>query len=165
MVNDIRDYFPKNATRPYYISGAPECFLNASGNPFMGKSMQEAKYDYLWIQFYNNNCSANSLFENPAENKNGAGYFNLKDWPAYLSDGASKDAKLLVGLPGAPDAAAKFDYVAPENLASLVAQSKNVTNFAGIMVYDAGAVSQGAEEGATNGDNYIQLAKTALNSA
>jgi chitinase len=127
----------------------------------MGLSMTQAKYDYLWIQFYNNNCAANDLFRDSNENPNGAGYFNLKDWPKYLGNGASKNAKLLVGLPGASDAAENYDFVASKNLASLVSQAQNVPNFAGVMIYDAGAVS----ESSTNGKDYAQLVKDALNNA
>jgi chitinase len=158
MLNHLRGYFARDTSHAYHIAGAPQCPLPESN---MGLSMTQAKYDYLWIQFYNNNCAANDLFRDSNENPNGAGYFNLKDWPKYLGNGASKNAKLLVGLPGASDAAENYDFVASKNLASLVSQAQNVPNFAGVMIYDAGAVS----ESSTNGKDYAQLVKDALNNA
>jgi chitinase len=160
MVKNLRGYFSRDPSHSYYISGAPQCGIEDKN---MGKSLQEAKYDYLWIQFYNNACSANDLFKDPNTNPNGAGYFNFKDWPKYLRNGASKDAKLFVGISGARAAAAEFDYVASNNLPSLVDQSKNVPNFAGVMVYDAAAVSSHGTS--TPGKNYVQVVKDTLNKA
>lgn len=158
LVNTLRGYFSSDSNNKYYIGGAPQCPLPEEN---MGLAMSQAQFDYLWVQFYNNNCAANDLFEDSSNNPTGAGSYNLGDWPGYLSGGASANAKLLTGLPGAPDAADSFDYVDPSNLDSLVSQSKGVANWGGIMVYDAGA----SNEIDVNGKNYAQLTKAALNSA
>lgn len=158
MINTLRGYFPNDSSHSYYIGGAPQC---PTPDANMGPSINQAQYDYLWIQFYNNNCAANDLFQDSNNNPDGAGSFNLKDWPGVIANGASKNAKLLVGIPGSHDAATNYDYVASKNLPSLVSQSKGVKNFGGIMVYDAGA----SDEVNVNGQNYVQLVKSALNGA
>ena len=80
----------------------------------------------------------------------------------FEGNGASENAKLLVGLPGAPDAGdIDYYYVHPENVPSLISQSQGTDNFAGIMIYDAGA----SDEIDYNGNNYAQVVKNALNNA
>jgi len=166
MINALRDYFPSDSSRTYYIGGAPQCYIDGStpgGDDNMGLSMQAAQYDYLWIQFYNNNCAANNLFNNTALNtETGDGTYNFGDWPGVLKGGASENAKLLVGLPGAPDAGdIDYYYVHPHNVPSLISQSQGTKNFAGIMIYDAGA----SDEINYKGNNYAQVVKNALNNA
>lgn len=167
LVNTLRNYFKNDTSRSYYIGGAPQCYIDSSvagGDSNMGPSMMAAQYDYLWIQFYNNECAANDLFNNTNLNTETGpgGNYNFASWPAVLQGGASENAKLLVGIPGAPDAGdIDYYYVHPDNVPSLVDQSKNVTNFDGIMIYDAGA----SDEINDNGQNYAQVCKSALNNA
>jgi chitinase len=154
MINHLRGYFSRDPNHQYFIGGAPQCPIPEKN---MGLSIRQAQYDYLWIQFYNNDCSASTLFDG-----SGGSAYNLKDWPGHISDGASKNAKLLVGLPGS-NAEAQGYYIPSNKLASLVDQSKNVPGFDGIMVYDAGDVSSHGTN--TPGKNYIQVVKQVLNNA
>ncbi|KAH7386321.1 putative chitinase 3 precursor [Cadophora sp. MPI-SDFR-AT-0126] len=135
LVNSLRGYFPSDSSNTYYISGAPQCPL-PEGN--MGHSMMEAQYDYLWIQFYNNYCGAADLVKNSSQNPDGAGSFNFADWPGYLANGASANAKLHVGLPGDKAEAGDYFYIPSNSLPTVLANSEGVKGYNGFMIYDAG---------------------------
>ncbi len=48
----------------------------------MDQAIKEAEFYYLFIQFYNNQCSANDLFRDSNDNPNGpGGRYNLAEWP------------------------------------------------------------------------------------
>jgi chitinase len=59
----------------------------------MSVVIQGVQFDYLWIQFYNNNnytvpCSLGI---------NGGAAFNYNNWTSYIASTPSKGAKLFVG--------------------------------------------------------------------
>lgn len=61
--------------------------------PNMGIIIQGVQFDYLWIQFYNNNnytvpCSLGI---------NGGAPFNYNNWTSFVETTPSKNAKLFVG--------------------------------------------------------------------
>ncbi|WPG98469.1 putative chitinase 3 precursor [Acrodontium crateriforme] len=155
MINALRAYFPSDTSNTYYISGAPQCPMPEEN---MGTSMMQAKYDYLFIQFYNNNCGAGDL-THPGGNPNGDGTYNLAQWPAYIANGASKSAKLLVGLAGSTTAASgTFDFIPPNELPELIANSEGVKGFSGVMVWEAGET----DKSPTNGCTYTQEIRRVL---
>lgn len=105
LVNNLRGHFASDPANTYFISGAPQCPLPIAD---MDQAIKEAQFDYLFIQFYNNECSANDLFRDSNDNPNGpGGRFNLADWPGYLSGTASANAKLHCGVPGSIQGAGK----------------------------------------------------------
>lgn len=106
LVNALRGYFSQDSDNEYYISGAPQC---PHPDKNMGNSIMEAQYDYLWIQFYNNNCAAREAVSNE-NNPNGNGYYNLNEWPDYISNGASRNAKLYTGIPGQKAEAGEYRF-------------------------------------------------------
>lgn len=98
---------------------------------FAGNSINQAQYDYLSIQFYNNECAAVHAYD-------GSNLFNLADWPGVIANGASANAKLLVGLPGNPAEAGSDQFVPIDHLADVYEASKNVAGFDGFMVFEVG---------------------------
>lgn len=104
LLNALRNYFPNDPDNTYYISGAPQCFIKDAN---MGNSLMQAQYDYIWIQFYNNNCAAADAISDSNDNPNGAGSYNIADWPGYLSGGASANARLYTGIPSSKESAGK----------------------------------------------------------
>lgn len=117
MLNKLRSYFEADTAHKYYIGGAPQCYLNDNKNmdTNMGHSINQAKYDYLWIQFYNNECAATHAYD-------GSNQFNLNKWPGVIANGASKNAKLLVGIPG--NKAEAPEYVPTAHLADVYNAAK-----------------------------------------
>lgn len=52
MISTLRSNFASDPKNTYYITGAPQCPIP---EPNMGIIIQNAKFDYLWPQWYNNN--------------------------------------------------------------------------------------------------------------
>jgi chitinase len=155
LVTKLRSYFASDTTNSYVISGAPQCPL-PEGN--MGQAITSSQFDWLFIQFYNNDgCSAYQLFNNDG------GSFNYDAWVSYVSGTPSSGAKLFVGLPASPDAStgdssgSKY-YVSPTNLASLVGTYSSHAQFGGIMLWDAG----NSDTVNDNGCNYAQEVHSVL---
>jgi chitinase len=66
MINRLRERFTENPSKKYLISGAPQCPLPEVN---MGEMINAAKFDLLWIQFYNNDfrqCTARQWADNYA---------------------------------------------------------------------------------------------------
>ena len=82
LVTKLRSYFSSDPSHTYYISGAPQCPLPETN---MGAAIKSAKFDYLFIQFYNNDyCSAYQLFQNDG------GSFNYDSWVSYIANTPSE---------------------------------------------------------------------------
>lgn len=52
MISTLRENFATDSDNAYYITGAPQCPIP---EPNMGIIIGNATFDYIWIQFYNNN--------------------------------------------------------------------------------------------------------------
>lgn len=119
----------------------------------MGTSINQAKYDYLSIQFYNNGCAASHAYD-------GSNAFNLNKWPGVIANGASKNAKLLVGIPGNKAEARTEDYIPTAHLADVYNAAKGVQGFAGFMVYEVGDTKSVVVK---NGCDYFGQINSVLN--
>ena len=137
---DIEEYFDDNKNgypsmvtklrqligaqqRPFLVTAAPECPL-ATQFFKMKKIIDTAKFDALFIQFYNNAaCQGDS------------NTFNFDAWVDYIKNTPSKDALLYVGLPGS-DVSAKTGYLSPEKAVALVEGLKGNPKFGGVMLWD-----------------------------
>lgn len=134
MINKLRDLFTTDSANTYYISGAPQC---PNPEPNMGDMITDSKFDMLFIQFYNNDpCSANSYADGDKQD------FNFDSWYDFTNQGASKGAKLFVGVPAGPlgatgDDSGKKYYVPPSGMADLVNEYKSHPGFSGVMSWDA----------------------------
>ncbi|CCX31705.1 glycoside hydrolase superfamily [Pyronema domesticum] len=121
------------------ISGAPQC-------PKPDASLQDTVYklDYLFIQFYNNWCGTTSI---PS---------SFADWSQDLA-AKNPGAKLFVGVPGAADAAGS-GYMQPSQMASMVSQVKNKSNYGGVMTWDWAYAKNNI---GSDGRNYMQALRQA----
>ncbi|KAM6600928.1 hypothetical protein CsatA_020537 [Cannabis sativa] len=103
-----------------YLTAAPQCpFPDA----WLSGALNTGLFDYVWIQFYNNN---------PCEYSGNAD--NLKSywsqWTSSISAG-----QIFLGLPASPDAAGS-GYVAPDVLSSEVLPTvKNSPKYGGVMLW------------------------------
>lgn len=156
VVSKLRSNFASDTTNTYYISGAPQCPLPEEN---MGTAIQGAQFDWLYIQFYNNDeCSAYQLFDNDG------GTFNYDDWVTYVAGTPSESAKLFVGLPASTlastdnNSGAKY-YVQPSDLVSLVSEYSSHAQFGGVMLWDAGY----SDDNTADGCNYSQEVHSILN--
>ncbi|KAK9472735.1 endochitinase [Dipodascopsis tothii] len=124
LVSTLRSHFESSdATKDYYISGAPQCpFPDAS----LGDALDSAWFDFVFVQFYNNYCSVSD----PSQ----FNYDTWEDWASATS--VNPNVRLFVGVPGSSSAAGS-GYVVPSALAELVDSIENKANFGGIMIWDA----------------------------
>lgn len=153
MIKQLRSNFAKDSSNKYYITGAPQCFLPETN---MGTIIQNSEFDYLWIQFYNNNCAL--AIDN---GKN----FNYKDWTDILFTTQSRNASLFIGLPASVNASTGSDsgsqyYIAPEQLTTHINSQKSEQNFGGVMLWDAGYSDGNINNGCTYAQNIHHILVT-----
>ncbi|KAF4971264.1 hypothetical protein FZEAL_9891 [Fusarium zealandicum] len=148
MINEFR-----RLNEDVIITGAPQCPINPEYF-YMSDMINDAKFDALFIQFYNNRgCDAVDDADLSWDK------FNYDDWVDIIDRSKySKSAKLYVGLPASPDAAPAGGYLEPEALKELVCELKDKSHFAGISLWD---LTRGANN-EVNGKNYNQHAMDAL---
>lgn len=152
----LRSNFESDSDNTYYITGAPQCPIP---EPNMGAMIEKAQFDYLFVQFYNNNNYTVPC----ALPFNGNAPFNYKNWTSFISDTPSAKAKVFIGAPASKlasngnESGATY-YITPEQLASLVGEYKSDANFGGTMLWDSGFSDKNVIDGCT----YAQQAKRIL---
>lgn len=148
LLAKLRSNFASDGSNTYYITGAPQCPIP---EPNMQVIVTNAKFDYLWVQFYNNpGCSVN-------------GDINFNDWVSNVANTPSSGAKIFIGVPASPLAATGTSsgsqyYLDPNSLATLVNQYKSNSAFGGVMMWSAGY----SDSNVNNGCSYAQEAKSIL---
>jgi chitinase len=167
MISTLRALFLTNPCKEYIITGAPQCTVP---DAIMDTMIQTVQFDALWIQYYNTDaCSARTWVKgNTALNNTGksttAG-FTYDNWVARTATGASKNAKLYIGLPGTPGDAAyghSNDFLWPTEAKNLIKTYVKDTRFGGVMIWEAtGADSQYVETG-SGLLNYYDFIKSVL---
>ncbi|ELR10751.1 hypothetical protein VC83_00126 [Pseudogymnoascus destructans] len=171
MINRLRNYFPEGSN--YLITGAPQCVVNDANMDLM---IQGAKFDIIWVQFYNTDgCAARDWVKlNPNYEKTGVETTVPKDYPfggfsydAWLKrlqapGSKSKNAKLSIGVLGTSntDRTVSIDYyLSSAQLKPLIDEYYCHDNFGGFMIWDA--VSAGNNKDA-NGVTYQAQIKNLL---
>ena len=138
----------------YIITGAPQC---PKSEDFMTTMIKDSKFDEIYMQFYNNpSCSTNDTEGLMA---------SWDDWYGRVNAGASKGAKIFLGMPSAKPAAGDGwkggpdpYYIEPKAMAELVNKAKSKKSFAGVMLWDAG----NAMNNTVDGCNYHQQVRNVL---
>ncbi|KAL6311636.1 hypothetical protein AAG906_027423 [Vitis piasezkii] len=104
--------------RTVYLSAAPQCpFPDA----WMGTAIATGLFDYVWVQFYNNDCQ----FSGNADKL-------ISAWNQWTTIQAGQ---VFLGLPAAPEAAGS-GYIAPDVLVSQVLPSiKTSPKYGGVMLW------------------------------
>jgi chitinase len=151
LISTLRSHFAEDPGKQYFITGAPQCLIP---EPNMQEIITTSKFDYLWVQFYNNwGCSVPTP--------------NFGSWVLNIANTPSSRAKLFLGVPASPDAATGTSsgaqyYADPDALAGMVSSigANSTSAFGGIMMWDAG-FSDANVDGSCN---YAQEAKSILTS-
>ncbi|KAL3952676.1 hypothetical protein ACCO45_012619 [Purpureocillium lilacinum] len=115
--------------------------------------LQQASFDALFIQFYNN-----PVCDYVADGNGDK--FNLDEWISFMAKSNSKSAKLYVGLPGGPTSdSAGSGYISPDKVKELVCKySTKTPNWGGISIWDLDT----AAANVVNGKNFNQHVADAL---
>jgi len=135
MIKRLREHF-RGTSKQYLITGAPQCVVPDAN---MGQMITYAKFDIIWIQYYNTaQCSArNWVTANPNYTTTGVeepSGFSFDAWETFLVGTESSDAKLYIGLPGA---GSPTWYLSPTEASSLIKAYYCKPNFGGIMIWEA----------------------------
>ncbi|TAQ84431.1 hypothetical protein B7494_g7244 [Chlorociboria aeruginascens] len=92
MITRLRERFLENPSKEYLITGSPQCPDVIPGTGDMATMISGARFDALWIQFYNNEaCSARTYVSDPDSNG-----FNYDAWVGFVNSGLSAGAKLRI---------------------------------------------------------------------
>ncbi|KAI0847622.1 glycoside hydrolase superfamily [Daldinia vernicosa] len=148
MVNHLRDLITADS-ESIILTAAPQCPQSADYFQ-METILQQAKFDKIWIQFYNNpTCEAWSTG------------FNYNDWESFISGGVNSAAELFIGLPGSASAVGLLGsgYITAQQAKDLICTYKKQEHFGGAMLWDAYYASQNKD---LAGKNYYDLVAEAL---
>jgi len=154
FITKLRSYF-ESASNTYYISAAPQCPYPDFLGPGTGTPFTSAWFDFVWIQFYNNNCGLNAY---PKK-------FNFATWAAWATSSAvNPNMKLFIGAPASPDAAGS-GYVSASTLQTIVAatQSSYPNVFGGVMLWDTSNSDANSNYGGTVAE-YLHSSASTTNS-
>ncbi|KAI1104567.1 glycoside hydrolase [Jackrogersella minutella] len=149
MVNHLRDLIDGDSEE-MILTAAPQCPQSA---PYfqMKTILQEAKFDKIWIQFYNNpSCEANTTG------------FNYNDWASFIDGGINAAAELFIGLPGSLDAVGLLGtgYITADQAKDVICTYKNKEHFGGLMLWDAYFASANIID--LEGNTYLDTVAAAL---
>ncbi|OSC97704.1 glycoside hydrolase family 18 protein [Trametes coccinea BRFM310] len=113
-----------NKNKYYYITAAPQC---PYPDAYIGAALNEAPFDAVYVQFYNNYCG----LDQPSE-------YNFATWDNWAkTKSANPDVKVYIGAPGSSDSAGE-GYVSVSKLASYVSDAQEkYSSFGGVMLWDA----------------------------
>lgn len=156
MISKLRTLFASDSGNTYYITGAPQCPIP---EPNMGTMIGNATFDYLFVQFYNNNNYTYPC----ALPINGNAPFNYDQWVEFTSTTLSSSAEIFIGVPASPLGAngspsGETYYATPEQLATIVNEYKSHERFGGVMMWSAGF----SDANVNNGCTYAQEAHSIL---
>lgn len=127
MINRLKNtQFPKDTSKSYYISGAPQCPLP---DFHLAGPIANSWFDFLFVQFYNNPSCSGRAAVNYA-----AGDSFLK-WTQTPSKNAN--VKIYFGLPASTQAAAASDYLTQPEVKDLVQRFSPNAKWGGIMLWES----------------------------
>ncbi|KAI9000467.1 glycoside hydrolase superfamily [Trametes punicea] len=113
-----------NKKKYYYITAAPQC---PYPDAYIGAALNEAPFDAVYVQFYNNYCG----LDQPSE-------YNFATWDNWAkTQSANPNVKVYIGAPGSSDSAGE-GYVSVSTLSSYVSDAQEkYSSFGGVMLWDA----------------------------
>ncbi|ORX70228.1 glycoside hydrolase, partial [Linderina pennispora] len=132
FIDRMRSYYATDSSKQYYIAAAPQC---PYPDAYLGSVMNNAWFDMVYVQFYNNYCGLNAY----------PSWFNYADWDNWAKTvSVNKNVKIFIGAPGGPSAASS-GYVSASTLQTIYNDVRSkYSSLGGIMTWD---VSQGRASG------------------
>lgn len=152
MISTLRSNFASDPAHTYYITGAPQCPLP---EPNMGTIIANSVFDKIWVQFYNNNNGLDNIpYESCSLGFNGNAPFNYNQWADFIATTPSKDAKLYIGAPASTlasngNSGGAIYYITPDQMATLVSETRGNSTFGGVMMWSAGYSDSNVNNGCT----------------
>ncbi|ORX86717.1 glycoside hydrolase [Basidiobolus meristosporus CBS 931.73] len=145
FIRKLRTYFDTDKSRKYITSAAPQC---PYPDMFLGNALDEAWFDMVYIQFYNNYCTPSI-----------PGHFNYGIWDHWAkTKSVNPDVKLFIGTLGNPKAGS-YGYMTPDELKPLIDSTRQqYSSFGGVMTWEAST----SESSMINGVSFAQSVKNIL---
>ena len=167
MLTQLRVLFATNPCKKYLITGSPQCIVPDAA---MDTMIQTVAFDALWVQFYNNpTCSARTWVSynsalNSTNGKNSTAGFTYDSWVSRTAAGASKDAKIYLGLLGGPAGSASHsdDFLWPTEATNLINTYVKDTRFGGVMLWEATVADEQFVKSGSSLVNYYTFIKSVL---
>lgn len=152
FAGQLRKLMNADKTKTWLLTAAPQCY----SPDYMQLAFQTVSFDALFIQFYNNHCSASTWVKGANQNVPSQS-FNLGYWQSWSQSSANlnKNVKLFVGMLGSSIDTTQTGYASAWRAGQLIADAKRFPNFAGAMLWSAAM--------ATAQPSYVTAIKTALN--
>jgi chitinase len=122
FVKQIRAH-AKGANKQFYVTAAPQCpFPDAS----IGEALNEAPFDAVFVQFYNNYCGLNHQQD-----------YNFDTWDTWAkTQSPNPNVKVYIGA-AASQVAAGSGYVDVSTLANFATDAQQkYPSFGGVMLWD-----------------------------
>lgn len=128
FVTQMRTHYTSATDKTYYVTGAPQCVFP---DAYLGDALNNAYFDAVYVQFYNNFCGVNN-FNNP----NAWDFGQWDNWAKTQSP--NKNVKVFLGVPASTSAANAGSYVDPGTLAGIISSTRSqYSSFGGVMYWDA----------------------------
>ncbi|KAI0015416.1 chitinase [Xylariomycetidae sp. FL0641] len=120
-----------DASKPYYLSAAPQCpYPDAADGAMLDGAVA---FDFVMVQFYNNYCGASAYV--PGAGAADQFNFNFATWDAWARDTSANPAvKVLLGVPA--NAGAGAGYLPAATLDPVIQFAKQYPSFGGVMMWD-----------------------------
>lgn len=167
LINRLQTHFADYkklvpSSKKFLITASPQCVVKDAN---MGDMILGAKFDMIFIQFYNTAaCSARTwITANPnyaSTRKEISSGFSYDSWVTAITASGSKSsaAKIFIGLPGSTGAVATSSYyLKAAEMKSLIQSYWCHKNFGGIMIWEAIYAEKNTQ------GNFYQAAKSVLN--
>jgi chitinase len=108
----------------------------------MGAMISQVELDIIWVQYYNTpGCSAQDwVLANPNYASTGieqSSGFSYNGWADFLKGTASENAKIYIGVPGAPNTDGLDWFLNQTQISSLISAYFCKKNFGGVMIWEA----------------------------
>ncbi|KAI2463186.1 glycoside hydrolase family 18 protein [Annulohypoxylon bovei var. microspora] len=130
-----------NGGQRFYLAAAPQCPFPDQNNQALLHGDSAVAFDFVMVQFYNNAKCDTRVFGSATDASQTG--FNMDKWDAWARSSKNANAKVFLGVPGAPSAVSPSEqesYQPPKQLAPIIAYSKRFSSFAGVMIWDMSQV-------------------------
>ncbi|GMM38257.1 hypothetical protein DASC09_055960 [Saccharomycopsis crataegensis] len=124
LIETLQNYTSSSTKKKYYYSAAPQCpYPDQNMNTILaGNSL-----DMVFVQFYNNDCNANSNSS-----------FNWDTWADYAQNTSlNSDVQVYLGLPGSVNSSSTGYIETSAELQTLIKSVDSDSHFGGVMLWEA----------------------------
>ncbi|PBP26728.1 aminotransferase class 3 [Diplocarpon rosae] len=125
----LMDESTRKSGRKYLLSAAPQCVFPDAN---VGDMLDEVEFDFISIQFYNNDCGVKNFLPGGDKSK-----FTFAAWDKWAKNGSKNpNIRILLGALGNVNAGGVGSYVPGSVLAEAIEQAKQYPSFAGAMLWE-----------------------------